>query len=350
MTVAAPKDLRAAESECRVVLVDDSPSFRTLLAQVLRRVRGILVVGEATDGEAALRLCAELHPDVVVMDVMMPKLDGVAAARMLLQRSTAAVVLLSVMVRYPEHRAALAGLPADRVTLLDKPALVGEGGALAAVRLATELTAARARNEQSRKVVRKRPTHCQLVAIAASAGGMDALRGLLCQVAAAVPPVVIAQHLPAELGATFAATLGQMLPVPLHAVAGRADLLPGHIYTAAYHSHLLVERDQVRSQAADPARLAPSADQLFFSAAAAYGAAALGIVLTGMGRDGAEGLLALRTAGGWTVTQAEPAVDGMPRAAQESGGSCESLPLAAIAELMGSLRLPAAQSGGGQGR
>lgn len=350
MTAPAPKDRLAVESECRVVLVDDSPSFRMMLGQLLRRVRGLTVVGEATDGEAALHLCAELRPDVVVMDVMMPKLDGVAAARLLLQRSPAAVVLLSIMVRYPEHRAALAGLPADRVTLLDKPTLVGEGGQLAAARLATELFAARARNEQSRKVARQRPTHCQLVAIAASAGGMEALRGLLCQVTADVPPVVIAQHLPSELDSNFAATLGQMLPVPLHAVTGRAELRPGHLYTAAHHSHLMVERDLVRSHEADPGRLAPSADQLFFSVAAAYGEAALGIVLTGMGRDGAEGLLALRNAGGWTVTQAEPAVDGMPRAAKESGGSCESLPLWAIAELLGALRLPAPQSAGKQAR
>lgn len=337
-----PKEPPAAESECRVVLVDDSPSFRMLLAQTLRRVPGIAVVGEAADGETALRLCAELRPDVVVMDVIMPKLDGLAAARALLHTSTAAVVLLSVMVRYPEHRAVLAQLPADRVTLLDKPVLVGRGAEATAIQLAAQLNEARARSERLRKRVMQRPTQCRLVAVAASTGGMDALRTLLAQVSPSSPPVVIVQHLPAELMSRFAATMGQGLQAPLHAVDGSAELLPGHVYTVARHSHLTVTADSALSHAADPSELAPSADQLFFSAAAAYDAAAVGIVLSGMGSDGARGLLALRSAGSWTVTQAEPMVDGMPRAAQESGASCERLPLPVIRDLLAQLRYASA--------
>ena len=331
---------------CRVVLVDDSASFRMLLAQVLRPVAGIVVVGEAADGQAALRLCEELRPDVVVMDVMMPKLDGLAAARLLLGRSTVAVVLLSVMVRYPEHRAALAGLPAERVTLIDKPVLVGEGGPAAVAQLAQQLISAQVRNQRTRKAARQRPTQCQLIVVAASTGGMEALRTLLAQMSASVPPIVIAQHLPAELGSRFAATLALCARVPLHAVDGQCALAPGQVYTAARHSHLEVERDLVRSRPAYPMALAPSADLLFFSAAAAYGAAVLGVVLTGMGRDGAQGLLAVRDAGGWTVTQADAVVNGMPRAAQESGGSCEVLPIPAIADLVGRLRPQSVALGG----
>ncbi|HRI50840.1 MAG TPA: chemotaxis protein CheB [Pseudomonadota bacterium] len=340
MTIVGAKDSPPLGSPCRVLLVDDSASFRLLLGQLLGRTRGITVVGEAADGEAALRLCEELHPDVVVMDVMMPKLDGLAAARILMHRSTGAVVLLSVMMRYKEHRAMLAGLPPERVTVLDKPVLVGEGAPAAVAQLASQLVAAKSRNEDARKVPLQRPRTCELVVIASSTGGLDALRILLAQVTPRVPPLVIAQHLPLELGTRFAATLGQGLAVPLHAVDGTKELVPGHVYIAARHSHLEVERGIVRSRRAESDRLASSADSLFFSAAAAYGAAALGIVLTGMGRDGALGLLALRAAGGWTVTQSGAVVDGMPRAAQESGGSCESLALAAIGELLAQLRHP----------
>lgn len=337
MTASPPRE-PAAETDCRVVLVDDSPSFRMLLAQALRRTRGVTVVGEAADGQAALSLCSALHPDVVVMDVMMPKLDGLAAARTLLDSSTAAVVLLSIMVRYPEHRAMLAGLPAERVTLLDKPTLVGKGAEAAAAQLAAELCAARARNERSRKNAQRRPSECRLVAVAASTGGMEALRTLLSQVGPTVPPVVIAQHLPSELMSRFVVTLGEGLPAPLHAVENSAPLRPGHIYTVGRHGHLSVAYDAVFWQAAETGALAPSADRLFFSVAQVYGPEALGIVLSGMGSDGARGLLALRMAGSWTVTQAEPMVDGMPRAAQESGGSCERLTLPVLRELLSQLR------------
>ena len=112
----------------KVLLVDDSEAYRRALSLALSRDKSIQIVGEAADGKSALDLHARLHPDIVLMDVMMPRMDGIETAHALLRSSSTAILLLSIIVRYPEHRSALDKLPIGRVDLMDKPVLVGPAG------------------------------------------------------------------------------------------------------------------------------------------------------------------------------------------------------------------------------
>jgi two-component system chemotaxis response regulator CheB len=180
-----------------------------------------------------------------------------------------------------------------------------------------------------------------VIAIAASTGGPPALERVLARLPAAAPPVVIAQHLVPPFSDGFSDWLHQVTGRAAVRVEDREALAEGRLYVAGTQRHLRLRHGLVEAVAAHESELAPSADQLFFSAAASYGPAALGIVLTGMGRDGTRGLTALRQAGGWTIGQDShtSVVYGMPRSAFEAGACCEVLPLDEVAERLAALPL-----------
>ncbi len=336
------------QGSCRLLLVDDSALFRSALTRVFSRESGLQVVGEAGDGEAALQLVHKLVPDVVVMDLMMPRLNGAETARAILRDygSTTSVLLLSALARQPgspEHREAVAALPAGVVELYEKPTLVGaaaEANIAALIRRIRSLHSQRlARKRHSSPLLRLPPAAASVIVVGASTGGLDALHHVLQRLAPGSPPVVIAQHLVPDSTSRFASQLQSLVPLKVVAVASREELRSGQIYVAAQHGHLQIFRDQVASTPARPRELAASADELFLSTARSHGAAALGVVLTGMGQDGARGLMALRQAGGWTIAQDDRSslVYGMPRAAYEAGACCEVLSLADIGERLSQL-------------
>jgi two-component system chemotaxis response regulator CheB len=326
----------------RLLLVDDSASYRLALALLLGRDKAVRIVGEAADGQTALLLAEKLHPDVVLMDVMMPKMDGIETARIMLRTLPSAVVLMSIIVRYPEQRAALEKLPQGGLDLTDKPLLVGPTAEANIAALLLRLRAAVASRRQRRHsgvVLAPPPTTTQLIAVAASTGGMEAIQHALCRLPPSFPPVVIAQHVGLEFAERFAPLLEKGLNRTVVAVDGLVPLLPNRLYVAAHHHHLQVDSGRVGSQNAAAAELAPNADHLFFSVAKWYGEQAVGVILTGMGHDGALGLLAMRDAGSWTIGQDDGSalVYGMPRAAVELGACREVLALTAIRDRLAAL-------------
>jgi two-component system chemotaxis response regulator CheB len=173
----------------------------------------------------------------------------------------------------------------------------------------------------------------ELIAIAASTGGPPALEEILASLPATIPPVVIAQHLAPSFARGFADWLCGVTRRQVLTVTSGQPLVGGRIYVAGENQHLLVRPGYVEGVSAKANELAPNADLLFQSLAAALGANALGLVLTGMGSDGAIGLKAMRGAGAWTIAQDRDSsvVYGMPRAAAEAGASCEVLALDGIA-------------------
>ncbi len=332
----------------RVLLVDDSDSYRAALGMALARDRSIQIIGEAADGKIALELIERLHPDVVLMDVIMPRLDGIETARIISGSDVAAVVLMSIIVRYPEQRGALNKVPLGSIDLTDKPVLIGKAGEASIAKLIQRLKTAVHNHRLRQERLHAQPHHiaplsCQLIAIAASTGGMEATRHILMHLPSNFPPVVIAQHVDPEFAERFAALLQNMIHRPVTAVQSPTPLYPGHLYVASHHHHIQVRPGMVHSHPAQAGELAPSADSLFFSVSQWYGETAVGIILTGMGEDGALGLKSVREAGGWTIAQDDRSalVYGMPRAAFEVGACREVLPLTLIGERLANLRYEA---------
>lgn len=336
--------MSALHSSCSLVLADDSTAYRTALVSALLRDPTISILGDVSDGEAAVGAVGRTRPDVALLDVMMPKLDGVEAARRITRGYGVPVLLMSPLARIPEQRPDLSSLPPHLVELVDKPVLVGAAGPANIAALIGRMKAlARIGHSNPPREPERRPppTRCALVVIAASTGGMEALRTVLGRLPASFPPVVIAQHLDPVLGAQFAGLLQSATGQTVVTVDAAVQLQPGRIHVAAPFQHVIVRSGRVASRPAQAGELAPSADQLFSSAAASYGKRAVGIVLTGMGRDGASGLRELREASGWTIAQDEASalVGGMPRAAIDKGACCEVLPLNRIGERLSRLAL-----------
>jgi two-component system chemotaxis response regulator CheB len=329
-------------------LVDDSAAYRGALALALSRDKSLRVVGEAGDGAAALQLVETLCPDVVLLDLMMPRLNGIETARAILRDHghQTSVLLLSALARLPgsiEHRQAVAALPPGVVALYDKPTLVGPDASVETLIRRIKQAQIERRLQPHGAAVPSLvpPRAASVIVVAASTGGIDALRHVLEALPATAPPVVIAQHMAPDSVTRFAQQLKSHLAADVVAVSDTAELQPGTVFVTARHAHILVRADQVVVRDAAPNELAASADRLFLSAAASHGASALGLVLTGMGEDGARGLLALREAGGWTIAQDDRSslVYGMPRAAAEAGACKEVLSLHEITQRLSLLSL-----------
>jgi two-component system, chemotaxis family, protein-glutamate methylesterase/glutaminase len=333
----------------RVLVVDDSALVRQMVTHVLAEVPRIEVVGTARDGVEALTLARELKPDVITLDIQMPKMDGLAALPHLVRDTNARVVMLS-SVSDPETT--YQALELGAVDFVGKPA---QGLATALDELAKELvrairTAARI-SPAKRHVIASPPSAVpgasaadgdpdRLVVIAASTGGPLALE----RVFAGLRPdphtaYLIVQHLPPGFAASLGARLGRAGGLPIVEAEDGTRLRAGHGYVAPYGSHMMVEGRPGRhtrivlSEGPHIHGLRPSADPLFESAASEYGSRTTGVVLTGMGSDGAHGLLAIRKMGGRTIVQDEETsvVWGMPGAAVRLGAAAIVVPLDGIA-------------------
>jgi two-component system chemotaxis response regulator CheB len=325
-----------ASKRIRLLAVDDSPSFRAALCLALARDPAIEVVGQASDGAEALELARKVQPDVVTMDVMMPRMDGLEASRRLLaSERPVPIILMSTLARSEEQRMALNALRLGVVDVTNKPVLMGAGsvdGAATVIRLVKAasqvILPGAARMRRTAPVAAGPDLDLTLIAIAASTGGPPALERVLSFLPARFPPVVVAQHLAPSFARGFADWLGAALQRKVVSVEERAPLRADTLYLAGEGHHILVERGFVLPRPSAKKELSPSAD-LLFESAAPFRSSALGVLLTGMGDDGAVGLKAMRHAGAWTIAQdAESSVVyGMPRAAVENGASSEQLPL-----------------------
>lgn len=331
----------------RVLVVDDSALIRNLLTAILSEDPEIEVVGTASDPFIARDRIKALNPDVITLDVEMPKMDGVTFLRKIMTLRPTPVVMVSTLTQAGAD-VTLEALEIGAIDFVAKPtsnistAITGLADELRSkIKLAarTRVRANRAEAGRARPPQRRilNPS-TRIVAIGASTGGVEALKSLLMDFVPDGPPVLVTQHMPERFTAAFARRLDR--ECPMHVVEAeqgqRVEL--GYVYIAPGNRHLELARNGTHFECHlndDPpvSGHRPSVDVLFRSAARVAGPRTIGVILTGMGKDGAEGLLELRQANGITLGQDEGSslVYGMPRVAFERGAVMHQVPLGEMA-------------------
>ena len=337
-------------SAIRVLIVDDSALMRQLLTELLSRDSGIEVVGGAPDPLIAREMIKLLNPDVLTLDVEMPRMDGLTFLENLMRLRPMPVVMVSSLTESGAE-VTLQALELGAIDFITKPKIdLAQGMNVAAEELIEKIRmAARARVRQRQPVpaavVRAvktgvhlcRPTE-KVIALGASTGGTEAIRDVLEQMPADAPAMLITQHIPAMFSKPFAERMNRSSAMTVCQAEDGQPVLPGHAYIAPGDKHLLLVREAGRylcrlSDAPPENRHRPSVDALFRSVALHAGHNAVGAILTGMGEDGARGLLMLRDAGARTLAQDEAScvVWGMPGAAVRLGAAEEVVALRAVA-------------------
>jgi two-component system chemotaxis response regulator CheB len=326
----------------RVLIVDDSAVMRQLLATLLSADPEIEVVGSAPDPHVARERIKALNPDVVTLDVEMPHMDGVTFLRKIMTLRPTPVVMISTLTQVGAETT-LEALEIGAVDFIAKPtADVANGMAALAIELQAKVKgAARARVGVRRAAPAPRPQqrvhrpNGKIVVIGASTGGVEALKALLIGLPADCPPTLITQHMPARFTAAFAERLNRECPMTVSQAVHDEIIEPGHVYIAPGSHHLELHRTGGKnmcrlSDSAPVSGHRPSVDVLFRSAARTAGKSAVGVILTGMGKDGAEGMYELRQSGATTLGQNEESslIYGMPRAAFERGAVIRQYSLA----------------------
>ena len=340
------------QAPCRVLSVDDSALVRQVLTEILAADPAIEVVGTAADPLLAREKIKRLNPDVLTLDVEMPRMDGLAFLENLMRLHPMPVVMVSSLTERGADTT-LQALALGAVDFVAKPKIdVARGldGYAEEIRSKVKM-AARSRVRAiggSQRRPPQRPatssslgfrTTDRLIAIGASAGGTEALRVVLETMPADAPAIVMTQHLPASFSTAFAERLDRHSAMSVREASDGEAILPGHAYLPAGGRHLRVIRDGARWRCrvddSAPVNLhKPAVDVLFRSVALNAGANAVGVILTGMGEDGARGLLEMKQAGATTLAQDEASsvVWGMPGSAVRLGAADEVLPLDRIAE------------------
>ena len=347
----------------RVVVVDDSPTSRQLLVAILRADRELEVVGQAADGFEAVEMVKRLRPDIVTMDVQMPKLDGFAATKRIMVEAPTPILIttsvdphvLSVSLEAVRVGAlAVHAKPGDpRSPAFDEEAreLVRQVKAMSYVKVVRhyEPSPAQAPVMQTLATAALHAIPAEVVAIAASTGGPGAIHSILTTLPADYPvPILVVQHISRGFIPGFAGWLDKASRLKVKPAQEGEALRPGTVYVAVDDHHLCVtpSRRIHLSTAEAVGGFRPSGTVLFESVAAAFGSRAVAVILTGMGRDGVDGLRAIRKAGGRTVAESEATavVYGMPAAAVGAGLADFIFPLdqvcAAVAGLLASVRPP----------
>jgi two-component system chemotaxis response regulator CheB len=348
------------------LIVDDSALVRQLLTELLNSDPEIEVVGTAIDPFQAREKIKKLKPDVLTLDVEMPRMDGVTFLKNLMRLHPMPVVMISTLT---EHGAqvTLDALELGAVDFVTKPKLdlsntmaeyteeitrkVKEAAKVnvealvvpketAKLEVQEKLTAdAVLPTTAQRKIPAHLKTTDKIIAIGASTGGTEAIKAVLQQLPASSPGVVITQHIPAAFSSPFAERVNGASALEVCEAQDGQQILPGHAYIAPGDKHLIVERSGARfychlNDGPAVSRHKPSVDVLFRSVAQNVGANAIGVMLTGMGDDGAHGMLEMKQAGATNLVQDEKTsvVWGMPGSAVKLGGAELQLPLGKIAE------------------
>lgn len=323
----------------KVLVVDDSALVRKAITETLSLDPEIEVVGVANDPYIAMEKVARLQPDVMTLDMEMPRMDGLTYLRqMQAERSPVAVVVISSLTQQGSA-IALEAMDAGASELLTKPDGSTSVGALAA-KLTFHVKAAYTAKQRfrhhpkassaevlsssktSHHAVQAQRGDRRLVVVGASTGGVEALRALLPALPAGLPPILVVQHIPAFFSKAVAQRINTLTDYEVREALDDEPILPGHCLVAPGNYHLMVVADgggyRTRLTQSPPVHhCRPAVDLLFRSAAAAAGQHCLGVLLTGMGSDGALGMQAIRQAGGINLTEHENScvIYGMPRAA-----------------------------------
>jgi two-component system chemotaxis response regulator CheB len=347
----------------KVLIVDDSALVRKLLTEMLGKDRDIEIVGTAADPYAAREKIKALNPDVITLDVEMPRMDGVTFLENLMRLRPMPVVMVSSLTQQGAD-VTLRALELGAVDFVPKPKVDVAGSLVnyadellakvkvaASARVHARNSATRTSNlsvdpRRSADAVLPAPTGNRvlrttdrIVAIGASTGGTEAIREVLEALPPDAPAIVISQHIPAAFSKPFAERMNRCSQMAVCEAQDGQYILPGHVYIAPGDRHLLVERDGARyrcrlSDGPHVNRHRPSVDVMFRSVAQNVGPNALGVILTGMGDDGARGLKEMLEAGAMTIAQDEASsvVWGMPGTAVKLGAAQSVLPLHRVAQ------------------
>ncbi len=329
----------------KVLIIDDSAVIRRILTDELSKFEDIEVVGSAIDPYMAREKIAKLKPDVLTLDIEMPRMDGLTFLEKLMKHHPLPVVVVSSLA--PENsETALRALSLGAVEIVSKPGSQFSAPDVAGNLIRAIRTAAKARvfrresTETKRETTRFTPqlstTH-KIIAIGASTGGTQAIERVLSDFPANSPGTVIVQHMPAGFTASFAKRLDQICKMQVCEARHGDSIVPGVALIAPGGKHLLVQKNGASYSVVLKSGPAvhfqkPSVDVMFQSVARNAGKNAVGVILTGMGADGASGLLAMRENGAQTIAQDEQTcvVFGMPGAAVKLGAAEEILPLPKI--------------------
>jgi two-component system chemotaxis response regulator CheB len=338
----------------RILIVDDSAIVRRILTEALSGESDMEVVGTAPDPYVARDKILALRPDVLTLDIEMPRMDGLTFLKKLMHFHPLPTIVISSMAQ-PSCLAALQALEFGAVEVLAKPGgpySVGElrqnlahkvRAAFAARIRRPEPAGAPGEAEASPPARLAAPTLSPgtVLAVGASTGGTEAIAKLLTRLPQACPGIVVTQHIPAQFSRAFAKRLNDLCAMDVKEAEDGETLRPGLVLIAPGDLHMVLRHSGGRyyvSVKTGPfvCYQRPSVDVLFSSVADAAGACAVGVLLTGMGNDGAQGLLKMRQAGAHTIAQDEATcvVYGMPREAVQLGAAAQILPLPAIAEAM----------------
>lgn len=333
----------------RVLCVDDSALIREIMTTIVNRHPDMEMVATAPDPIVARDLIKRFNPDVLTLDVEMPRMDGLEFLERLMRLRPMPVVMISSLTSKGSE-ITLSALELGAVDFVTKPQL----GLREGMERYSDLIAEKIRIASSAQVRQRAAASSEvkvissplvgsekLLAIGSSTGGTEALRKVLTPLPGTCPGIVVVQHMPAGFTHSFAMRLDKLCQISVKEAEDGDRVLPGHAYIAPGARHMELVRSganyHVRITDAPPVnRHRPSVDVLFHSVAALAGKNAVGAILTGMGADGAKGMLAMRNAGAFTIAQSEKScvVFGMPREAIALGGACEVVDVEDIAQVM----------------
>ncbi|OUR81771.1 chemotaxis response regulator protein-glutamate methylesterase [Cycloclasticus sp. 46_120_T64] len=348
-------------NDIRVFLVDDSAVVRQVLGSVIDSIPGLKVIGSAPDPIFAMKKLEEDWPDVIVLDIEMPRMDGITFLKKLMKEHPIPVVICSTLT-LKGAEVTMEAMSAGAVDILTKPTvnLKGflkesktlmanaiKGAAQAKMQKVKSLaadSAQRAAIAPAKPLIAMAETTDRVIAIGTSTGGTQALEAVLTQLPKTAPGIVVVQHMPEAFTAAFASRLDGICEVTVKEAKDNDRVMPGIVLIAPGGMHLLLRRSgaQYRVEVKDGplvTRHKPSVNVLFRSVASAAGKNAIGIIMTGMGDDGAKGLKELHETGALTVGQDEAScvVYGMPKEAFKLGGVDGEVSLSVIPELIATM-------------
>jgi len=337
----------------KVLIVDDSALIRSVMSEIVNSQPDLEVVATAPDPLVARELIKKHNPDVLTLDVEMPKMDGLDFLEKLMRLRPMPVLMVSSLTERGSE-ITMRALELGAVDFVTKPKISIQTGmreyadmiadkirAAARARIAPRSVTPAASSGPLSALRSPLISSEKLIIIGASTGGTEAIREFLMQMPSDCPGILIAQHMPEGFTSSFAKRLDSLCKISVVESAGNERVLPGHAYIAPGHSHLLLTRSganyMTRIEQSPPVnRHRPSVDVLFRSAAQAAGKNAVGVILTGMGKDGAAGMLDMRQAGAHNFAQDEAScvVFGMPREAIAIGAAHEVGPLQALPRMV----------------
>lgn len=342
----------------KVLVVEDSPTARELILAILGMDPELKVCGVVDNGLDAVQLTKELWPDVILMDIQMPKMDGFQATKLIMSEKPTPIVIVSGHRDVREVTVAIEALRAGALTALPKPRgiaspyfqkeadhLLTTVKAMAGVAVVRHRAAEPDKLPQSPALaaLKSRVSRVELIVTAASTGGPAALHKVISALPADFePPILIVQHLSAGFIAGLASSLGSAAKLPVKVAQASEPLAPRTVYLAPYGRHLVVRNRTTIGllPKRDQDRFCPSANVLFESAAQVFGEATVGVMLTGMSNDGVDGCRAIRAAGGEIVAQDEATslVFGMPKETISAGLADRILSISNIGPWLATLR------------